>query len=55
MLYFRTEARHRAENMQADIFLKPLVADQDKNLKGSLVLYFISLWRHLQPPYFPVT
>ena len=32
---FRKEARYRAENMQTDIFLKPLVADQDENSKRS--------------------
>ena len=47
LLYFRNEARYRAENMQKYI-LKPLVADRDKNSKGSLVLYFIFLWRHVQ-------
>ena len=41
LLYFRNKARYGAENRQTDIFLKPLVADEDKNSKGSLVLCFI--------------
>ena len=40
IFYFRNEARYRAENMQTDIFLKPLAVDQDKDSKGSLVLHF---------------
>ena len=40
LLYFRNEAWYQAENMQTEIFLKPLVADQDKTQKGSLVLFF---------------
>ena len=46
LLYFRNEARYRAKNMQTSIFLKPLVADLDKNSKGSLVFSFTRLYQH---------
>ena len=40
-LFSKRQAGYRAENTQTEKFLKPLVADQDKNSRGSFVLYFI--------------
>ena len=46
--YLQNKARYRAENMQADSFLKCLLRDEAKNGKVSLLLNFSFLWRHVK-------
>ena len=50
LLYFQNRARYRAENMQADTFLKWLLRNEDKSAKVCLLLNFSSFWRHVEAP-----
>ena len=45
---FSKQSMLRAENMQADTFLKCLLCDEVKNGKVSLLLNFNFLWPHLK-------
>ena len=40
LLYFENKARYRTRKMQADIFLKFILCDDDKNAKVCLLLKF---------------
>ena len=46
MLRFPNEARYGALKLETDINLPPLMPDEDKNFRGSLVLDFRNWWRH---------
>ena len=43
------EASYWAEKLATDVNLPHLMADEDKNFGGSLVLDFRKWWRHVQP------
>ena len=48
MLWFPNEARYWALKLQMDTKLPPLMPDEDKNFRGSLVLDFRKWWRHVK-------
>ena len=48
MLWFPNEARYWALKLQMDTNLPPLMPDEDKNFRGSLVLDFRKWWRHVK-------
>ena len=51
MLWFPNEARYWALKLQMDTNLPPLMPDEDKNFRGSLVLDFRKWWRHVKTIY----
>ena len=55
MLWFPNEARYWALKLQMDTNLLPLMPDEDKNFRGSLVLDFRKWWRHVKTIYRPVS